>query len=183
MCFHLFGSVSSRGRCFFCAEMLKFNFFLENTCVTKKLAYICDMTNTKQHTMDFSHITINTPQCGVYNGYANKVRQLMVEANSQLEDNYLLKTGRAYTEAKTENRKIKLSTYFKVGTMVFSKSRYGNEGRFNCVVSLTKAGYPKLDNGDVLKYMHGTMGKGFTLSARTTSKDWGLDCQSYTFFM
>ena len=134
--------------------------------------------------MDFKHIDINTPDCGVYQGYATKVRTLMSEAYAKKDNGYLAKSGRAYTEAKTANRKIELATFFPIGTMVFSKTKFGNHGRFYRVVSFTKAGYPKLDNGDVLKYMHdGHMHNAFTLAARTTSKSYGYDVKLYTFFM
>lgn len=51
MCFSfVLGGILAGGCRFFCAQMLKFKIFLENSCVTKKLAYLYTMTNAQNNT-------------------------------------------------------------------------------------------------------------------------------------
>ena len=52
MCFSfVLGGILAGGCRFFCAQMLKFKIFLENSCVTKKLAYLYSMTNSQNNNM------------------------------------------------------------------------------------------------------------------------------------
>ena len=51
LCFSfVLGGILAGGCRFFCAQMLKLKIFLENSCVTKKLAYLYTMTNAQNNT-------------------------------------------------------------------------------------------------------------------------------------
>lgn len=114
------------------------------------------MSNTKTHPMNKVYIPEGMPTLASY--------------TNEINDIWTCLQRLPWTTNPTQRKKVvkdELNIAFPIGTVVFLK----DSRRFARVVEFTKAGNPKLDNGDILKFVATMNHTGLRIEGRT-KKGW-----------
>ncbi len=113
-----------------------------------------------------------------YNAAEKAKDQFLIEAAEATAKNvhpeYRLNRAER-TQREKQAEKVELQTMFPIGTAVLEMGRRSTQKTLNVVVKFTKAGFPVLDCGTILKFKTWDNARGIQIVARTKSQSHAYD--------
>ena len=117
-----------------------------------------------------------------YNAAENAKKQFLVahaaETAATVHPAYRLNRAEQTQRAK-QAEKVELQTMFPIGTAVLELRTRSTQKTLNVVVKFTKAGFPVLNCGTILKFKTWENANGIKIVARTKSQSYAYDNRTF----